>query len=144
MSDAPVNGDLQSLMNLQLPPQEDKLGRNVVKFTILCLVVAFISSLAVVTYALFASLARESDLKSEIGCVRQSGVNVDKEVADGISVLIDNGNVILVSLDAVATGDNEQLATSLSTVDDLVQSGKDAKIQLDEAIARRQEAVDSC
>jgi hypothetical protein len=139
-----VTSDLRTLAALELPPKTDPAGRHIVKVTILFFSIFAVASLAALTYALFASLDRENSLKNEIGCVRQSAVNVDAEVADGIGVLIDNANTILVSLDAVAANDDAALLNHLAGVEDLVTAGETAKSELDFAIVKRQEAVNTC
>lgn len=139
-----VSSDLRTLADMELPPRSDKLGRHVVKFTILCFVIAFISSLSVVTFALFASLGRESDLKTEIGCVRQSAVILDEKVTLAIAAVIDDETTILEALHAFAAGDEATLQEKLEGVPDLAVAGETAKTELDDAVDARKKAVANC
>ena len=139
-----VTEDLKSLASLELPPRKDRTGRNIVKVTILCFSITILAALGTVTYALFASLSRESDLKQEIGCVRESAVLVDRRVAEGLSIVIDNDNTVLFALDGVAKNDQSQLQSALGDVPQRIQNGATAQSNLDVAIEAREQALIEC
>jgi hypothetical protein len=139
-----VTRDLKALASLELPPAANKTGRNIVKVTILCFSITILAALGTVTYALFASLNRESSLKQELGCVRASAVLVDQRVGEGLAVVIDNNNTLLFALDGVAKRDEEQLRTALGDVPQRVKDGATAQSNLDHAIQAREQALNEC
>lgn len=139
-----VMSDLKALANLELPRNTDDRGRNIVKLTLLLFSVMVLASFAVVTVALFASLARENDLKNEIGCVRTSSVLIDRRMSEGVSLVIDQNTIVLEGLEDVVVNDTEHLGELLSVVPELAENGRTAQQNLDEAIAAREEALINC
>lgn len=139
-----ISNDLKALAEMELPPKNDKVGRHVVKVTILCFAITIFASLLTVTYALVASLSREKSLEQEISCVRQSAVLVDRRLGEGISVVIDNNSVVLYALEGVALDNPAQLDEALAEVEVRLQAGEVAKSNLDSAIEAREAALAEC
>ena len=139
-----VTKDLRSLAELELPPQSDTRGRNIVKITILCFAITILGSLVTVTYALVASINRENDLQNEIGCVRTSAVLIDRRLAEGLTALIDNDNILLSGLHGIAVDDPVELDEALANFDLQIRAGELAQTNLAAAIVGREQALLTC
>lgn len=139
-----VSHDLRALAEMQLPPKSEPVGRNLVKLTILLFSITILTSLTTVTYALFASIDREAQLKTELSCVRKSAVVLDRRISEGVSVLIDSNGIVLGALNGVAVDDPELLHTYLSEVPNIVTAGEEAQANLDVAVAARELALKEC
>lgn len=136
--------DLIDLAEGRLPPKSNRFGRNVVKLTIFLVVLMFVTAIGAVTFALYASLQRESNLKESLSCVRASAVEFDRQVGNGISVVIDNQNGLMRALQGVADSDENMLQAEVARFPALTEAGQVSKASLDKAVAARDKAIAEC
>jgi hypothetical protein len=139
-----VTSDLQALANLELPARNNKVGRNVVKVTILCFSATIFLALLTVSYALWASLHREDSLQDQLSCNRESSVLFDGRIGEGLVIIIDNDATVLQGLNGIAQDDPNAVAAALARVDSQLLAGEQAKINIDQAMTAREEALNTC
>ena len=139
-----VTNDLRALSEMEIPPKDNPLGRNIVKMTIFCFSILLLSSFGVVTYALVASLDREGDARESLNCVRASTVDYDEALGDAVKLLVDLDVPITKALVAVGRGDDAALEQALAETDRTVADAGPVKAHIDDAIKARRVALQEC
>lgn len=147
-----VTRDLKRLAEIELPPKTDPIGRNVVKFTILCLAVLLLTCVMGLVYALRSSLSREDQLAASLQCVRDSAYEWEYAVGDAVKLIVNLDVPKTEALVAIARSDEVALNTALDGID-LIISGdgtvenlgsERTKEQVERALRARRTALLEC
>lgn len=146
-----VNRDIESLISLDIPPVDDRIGRHVVKFTIACAVVFALAAIGGLTYALRASFEREDRLANSLSCALSSALTFDVAMAESNKLKLDLDVAVAHGLVAV-TESPENLAAAVAELRlEITGDGTEAhpgaeaiKASLDTAVAQRRAAVAFC
>jgi hypothetical protein len=136
-----IKNDLASLRHLELPQDHDS---NLVKFSVLLICVAIVAAVIGLIYSVIVLSGDKGDLQDQLTCFRESSVEYEKRIGEGVSLLVELDLRLSDALIAVGTQSEEDLAAALQGMSELQEEGRVVQGRIDQAIAARENAADQC